>query len=103
MEIGQPFTCGTWIVSPGNEDEFIERWTEFVGWSHANAGGAQRFWLIRDIAEPSHFLSFGEWGSKEDVDGWRATDEFQQLIGRCRELCADFRGTDHTLAAAVGA
>jgi heme-degrading monooxygenase HmoA len=101
MEIGQPFTCGTWIVMTGKEDEFITRWKEFVGWTHANAEGAERFLLVRDAAEPSHFLSFGAWRSQEAITTWRASEEFQELLGRCRELCEDFRATDHILAAGV--
>jgi heme-degrading monooxygenase HmoA len=102
MKIGQPFTSGTWVVMKGKEDEFIARWTEFVGWTHENAAGAEAFLLIRNTEEPHRFISFASWESDEAVDAWRARPEFQELLGRCRELCEDFRGIDHVLAAAVG-
>src|SRR5205809_7469183 len=102
-KIGQPYTSGNWIVREGNEDEFVSRWTEFTGWSLANAPGAETFILIRDAADPRHFLSFGAWGDAAQVAAWRDRPEFQQRLAACRELCEDFKPTDSILAAAVGA
>ena len=99
---GKPYTSGTWVVKEGRQDEFVARWTEFTKWSLANAPGAQHFVLIQEAADPRRYLSFGEWSDGAAVDAWRSTPEFQQRLAACRELCEDFRGTDHTLAAAVG-
>ena len=102
VKIGQPFTSGSWIVATGKEDAFVTRWTEFVEWSHVNARGAGSFLLLRDVAQPNRFTSFAPWESEDAVDVWRGRPEFEELLGRCRELCEDFSGTDHVLAAAVG-
>jgi len=103
VKIGQPYTSGTWVVRQGREEEFVARWTEFTEWALANAEGAQGFLLIRDSEDPRRFLSFGGWDDPDAVNAWRSTPEFADRLGRCRELCEDFRATDHTLSAAVGA
>lgn len=102
MKIGQPFTSGTWSVIRGKQDEFVARWMEFIEWTHANAPGAESFLLIQSSEEPHRFISFASWENQQAVSAWRERQEFQELLGRCREVCEDFRGTDHVLAAAVG-
>jgi hypothetical protein len=44
-------------------------------------------------------VSFGAWADQESVRAWRGRAEFAELLGRCRELCEDFRAGDYTLAA----
>ena len=55
-KIGQPYTSGSWVVKPGNEEDFVARWTEFTGWAVANASGAESFVLIRQDADPRRFV-----------------------------------------------
>jgi heme-degrading monooxygenase HmoA len=93
------YVSGDWKVRTGSEDEFVARWRAFTGWSLENAPGARSFVLIRDMDEPRHFLSFGSWTDLESVRAWRATSEFAQLLGRCRELCEEFHAGDYSLAA----
>jgi heme-degrading monooxygenase HmoA len=99
---GQPYTSGNWIVKEGSEKEFIARWTDFTQWALANAPGAESFVLIREVADPRRFVSFGAWEDAETVKAWRERPEFQQGLAACRALCEDFRPSDSTLAAAVG-
>ena len=99
---GQPYTSGNWIVKEGSEKEFIARWTDFTEWALANAPGAESFILIREVADPRRFVSFGAWEDAESVKAWRERPEFQQGLAACRALCEDFRPSDSTLAAAVG-
>jgi heme-degrading monooxygenase HmoA len=99
--VGQPFTSGNWTVKPGNEEEFIRRWTEFTSWAQREASGAQGFVLIRHMDDPRQFVSFGSWESKDAVDRWRSTPEFVQYLGACREVCDEFRPADSTVAAVV--
>jgi quinol monooxygenase YgiN len=101
-KIGQPYTSGNWIVKDGKVEEFVARWTEFTEWSHAKAPGGQTFLLIRENADPRHFVSFGAWEDTNSVTAWRERPEFQQRLAACRELCEDFKGIDFTLSAAVG-
>ena len=98
----QPYTMGRWRVRNGMEDQFVAWWTEFTEWSLGNAPGAETFVLIRDAADKHRFVSFGSWRDVASVDRWRSTPEFAERLGRCRELCEEFAGTDHILAAAVG-
>jgi heme-degrading monooxygenase HmoA len=102
-KIGQPYTQGTWVVQPGNEAAFIDRWTEFTEWSLANAAGAQSFLLLRDAEDERRFISVGAWEDMDTVNAWRATPAFAERLAACRELCEEFRATDHRLSAAVGA
>ena len=100
--VGQPYTSGRWKVKPGQEQAFVERWTEFTQWSLENSDGAEHFALIQDSNDPSRFLSFGAWAGNEAVEGWRTAPDFSERLGRCRELCDEFEARDYTLAAAVG-
>lgn len=102
-KIGQPYTSGNWVVMEGKEEEFVARWTEFTEWSLANAPGAEEFLLIRENEDPRHFISFGAWEDAGNVAAWRDRPEFQERLAACRALCEDFKGTDFTLAAVVGA
>jgi heme-degrading monooxygenase HmoA len=96
---GQPYTAGSWLVSPGREDEFVAAWTEFTAWSLDHAPGAESFVLIRHAADPLRFLSFGAWTDVDSVVGWRGSEGFRERLGRCRALCERFEGHDYTVVA----
>jgi heme-degrading monooxygenase HmoA len=100
--VGQPFSSGNWVVKDGQEDEFIARWTDFVRWSIETMGeGAfDAPILIREDANPRHFISFGGWRDAETVAKWRSHPEFQERLGRARELCDEFVAGDYTAVAA---
>ena len=93
------YVSGDWLVRAGSEQDFTERWVAFTSWSLANAPGASSFVLIRDEADPRHFLSFGVWADAGSRAAWRQRPEFAELLGRCREVCEEVRGGDYLLAA----
>jgi heme-degrading monooxygenase HmoA len=93
------YVSGNWIVKSGSEQEFVSRWTAFTQWSLDNSDGAEDFLLLNDAESPTHFISMGTWRDEASIKAWRSSPEFAQLLGRCRELCEDFRGVDYTLAA----
>lgn len=62
------FTSGSWYVTPGREDQFIERWTEMVSWSRRTA--MHQASLLRDNLS-GHFLSFAEWDNPEQSRAWK--------------------------------
>jgi heme-degrading monooxygenase HmoA len=93
------YVSGEWRVRAGNEEQFVARWLAFTGWSLHNAPGAESFVLIRDVEQPCRFVSFGAWADLESIRAWRGRPEFAQLLGRCRELCEEFRAGDYALAA----
>src|SRR6266542_200215 len=99
---GEVFSSGNWMVKPGEEARFVELWTGFTRWSHENAPGAGTFFLLRDDTEPRHFISFARVADRDSVGAWRQNPEFQELLGRCRDVCEDFRGGDYSVAAEVG-
>ena len=97
--MGDQYVSGDWTVRSGSEDEFIERWLEFTGWSLANQPGAEQFVLIRSLDDPRHFVSFGRWADHEAVRAWKGSQEFADRFARCRELCDAFGGGDYAVAA----
>ena len=61
MELTQgPFTSADWLVTKGNERAFMEQWESLARIS-LESPGARWFLLIRDVADPRHFVSFGQW------------------------------------------
>lgn len=101
-KVGQPFTSGDWIAKEGQEDELVTRWTEFVEWSvqEMGSGATELPILIRDTSNPRHFISFGGWKDAGTVQAWRQHPEFQEKLGRCRELCDEFVAGDYTVVSA---
>lgn len=95
------YVSGNWVVNNGCQEEFIARWTSLLKWTRESAPGLVAARLIQDDNDPRHFISFATWESAEKMDAWRSRPEFAQMIGACRELCDDFRGSNYTLAAAV--
>jgi heme-degrading monooxygenase HmoA len=96
------YTCGTWTVTPGREDEFVAAWEELARWTAEHIPGARWATLVQQEDQPSRFLTFGPWESLEAIDQWRASDDFQQRIGRIRALLEDFQPGTFRRRAGVG-
>ncbi len=99
--VGDHYASGDWVVTAGNEQAFIGRWTEFLGWTREAAPGLRWARLLQDDKDPRHFVSFASWESLEALGSWRALPEFPSRMGACRALCDDFRGGDYTVAVTV--
>lgn len=95
------YTAGIWTVKPGREDEFVALWRELAAWTATAFPGA-RGTLLRDREQPNRFLSFGPWESVEQIEAWRAAREWQELVGRLREVLDDFRPGTYDVAAETG-
>jgi heme-degrading monooxygenase HmoA len=93
------FTSGSWYVTPGREDQFIESWTEMVSWSRRTA--MHQASQLRDDNLPGHFLSFAEWDNPEQSRAWKTTAGFQERFKACAAMCDKTRGADHNRVAAV--
>jgi heme-degrading monooxygenase HmoA len=87
--MGEAYTHSTWRVKPGLEDEFVRRWQDLAHWS-ALQGLTSRAKLLRDVDEPSRFVSFGPWESMESVRRWRAAPGFHERVARLQEVLDDF-------------
>lgn len=88
-----PFTLATYRVTPGKEDEFIERWQELADTFSSLA--KPPFWgtLIRSQTSRNLFHSFGPWETADDVAAMRSSADtgaaFQAIHEVCEELTPD--------------
>jgi heme-degrading monooxygenase HmoA len=96
------FTSGNWVVVPGKESEFQQRWTEFLEWTKESAKGFHWARLLQDSGNPLHHVSLGEWESTADVAAWKASKEFQKMLDQTRSLCKDFSAVEYEEVGAVG-
>ena len=81
----EPYSQTTWLVKPGLEDEFVERWRELAAWS-ALQGLRASAKLFRDVDEPRRFMSFGPWESLEAIRRWRTEPGFHEHMARLGEV-----------------
>jgi quinol monooxygenase YgiN len=99
---GSPFTSADWHVRVGNEQAFVEAWTELARISLATPG-ARDFLLIRDVADPRHFVSIGRWQDLGTVTLSRSRERFLSQFRRCQALCEHSQGSDFILVVAAPA
>ena len=92
--MGEHYSHTIWIVKPGQEDEFVRRWSEFEQWSAAE-GLSARAKLLRGVDEPGRFVSFGPWETLGAIRRWRAAPGFQEHVGQLGEVIERFDA--HTL------
>ena len=55
------YGSGTWYVKAGHEEEFVERWAEFITWSRSTHPAMLEASLLHDRALPGHYVSFAVW------------------------------------------
>jgi heme-degrading monooxygenase HmoA len=95
------FASGDWVVAQGKEEEFLQRWTEFLQWSKAEAPGLIEAHLLRDEQNARHFVSLSEWSDPGARDAWRSHADFQSHLQAARGLCDTFSNSDYELATEV--
>src|SRR5918999_218938 len=100
-KMGDHFASGNWQVSKGKEGEFVERWTEFLGWARETQPSQVSASLIRDDNDSSHFVSFAEWSDSAGRSAWRQDPGFAERLSACRSLCEDFYGGDYDRVVAI--
>src|SRR3954452_7047348 len=100
--MGGLYTCGTWTVIPGREDEFVAIWQDLADWTLREMPGAHWATLVQNQEKPNVFLSFGPWDSVEAIDTWRSSDGFRERVGRLRDLLESFEPGTYELRAQVG-
>jgi heme-degrading monooxygenase HmoA len=96
------YTCGTWTVAPGREDDFVAAWQDLADWTLEAMPGARWAQLVQDTERPNVFLSFGPWESDEAIAAWRESAGFQERVGRIRALLEGFEPGIWRLRASVG-
>jgi heme-degrading monooxygenase HmoA len=87
--MAETYTHGTWLVKEGEEDEFVDAWRDFVSWG-STWEGSGTFRLVRNVDEPSRYMSFAPWESFEAQKAWKENPEFRERIGRVRNHTSDF-------------
>lgn len=87
----QLYTCGSWTVKPGMEQNFIGAWQEFADWTSDNQAGAGAGILLQNEEDPQKFISFGPWDKLENITDWRSKQEFQDFLSKARELCEEMK------------
>lgn len=97
----ETYTSGVWIVKPGEEEAFVEEWTDFVTWAGSFAGSGT-FRLVRDLDRPGAYLSFAPWESFDAQRTWKEQPEFRERIVRVRSHCEDFQPSTHEVVTEVG-
>ena len=96
----ETYTSGAWVVKEGEEEAFVRAWEEFVTWA-SELPGSQTFRLVRDLDQPSHYMSFAPWDSFEAQNAWKSLPEFPERIGRVRAHCEDFKPITYELVTTV--
>jgi heme-degrading monooxygenase HmoA len=83
------YSHSTWTVKPGCEDAFVAAWQEWVAWSIVQ-GLASSARLLRDVDEPTRFISFGPWEDLDTVRRWRAEPGFRERVEHLQSLVERF-------------
>lgn len=85
----QVYTHALWRAKPGEEEAFIAAWSELA--DAFSALPARPLWgtLVRSMADPSLFFSFGPWNRMDDVLAMRADPRAQQAMARVRAHCVE--------------
>jgi heme-degrading monooxygenase HmoA len=89
------YSSGTWYVSPGCEEQFVERWTELISWSRQTFPAMAEAHLLQDQNLPGHFVSFATWTNPEDRTSWKRHPEFEVRFKAAAALCDKARGADY--------
>jgi heme-degrading monooxygenase HmoA len=98
--MAETYTCGNWRVKPGDDDAFVQAWTDFVTWASEMPGSAT-FHLVRDLDDPGHYMSFAPWESFEAQNAWKTLPEFRERIGRVQSHCDGFQPSTLELVTSV--
>lgn len=96
------FTAGMWWPKPGQEDAFVEAWTEFARWLKSMEGpDAPR--LMHDLADPERYFSIAQWRDIEAIHAWKSHPEFPERMGRVQQHVDQFKPIEYELVAEVEA
>jgi heme-degrading monooxygenase HmoA len=98
--MSEVFSSGAWTAKEGEEDDFVEAWTEFARWlsEMPRSGTARR---TRDLDQPRRYLSFAPWESVEAMHEWKNQPDFRDRIGAVRRHVTEFVPSELELVAEV--
>ena len=87
--MAEAYTLTVWRVKPDQEEEFVRRWTDFADLARRQGLTAPAR-LLRDVEDPSRFVSFGPWKGLKEIAQWRSGPEFHQRVSRLQEVLDGF-------------
>lgn len=87
------YTTGSWRPFPGEEEQFVRAWEEFMDWASGMPGAGEAV-LTRDVRDPERFVSMAEWESMEAVRGWKGSREFKERMSRVQRHIDKFAPTE---------
>jgi heme-degrading monooxygenase HmoA len=93
------WASGRWQVKEGKVDEFIERWSDWLGRTGQTAPGFRSARLLRAEDDPLRFTSVSDWDDDASLKAWKVSPGFQEGIESVKELCDEFLGGDYDVAA----
>lgn len=91
--MAEVYTTGSWKPFPGQDEEFVAAWIEFVCWA-SECPGAGTAYLTRDLREPERFVSFMDWESIDAVRDWKGATEFKERMSRVQKHIDKFAPTE---------
>jgi heme-degrading monooxygenase HmoA len=97
----ETYTSGSWTVKTGEEDAFVQEWSDFVTWA-SGFPGSGTFRLVKDVEQPNRYMSFAPWESFDAQNAWKEQPEFPERIMRVRKHCQDFQPLTLELVTQVG-
>jgi quinol monooxygenase YgiN len=83
------WTHGTWIVKSGQEDAFVQAWSELARQVVKELLGELPT-LLRDRDKPNVFKTFGAWPDIEAVEEFRASDTFRSVVAELQPILESF-------------
>jgi len=83
------WTHGTWIAKPGQEDAFVQAWSDLARQALTEFRGHTPT-LLRDRDKPNVFKTIGAWPDIEAVEEFRASDTFRSAVAELQPLLESF-------------
>jgi heme-degrading monooxygenase HmoA len=87
--MSEVYSSGTWKAKDGEEEQFVEAWTNFAQWL-SKMPGAGTAHLTRDMDEPGRYMSFANWESADAMHEWKNAPDFKEHMGAVQAHVAEF-------------
>ncbi len=95
------YASGDWHVKADLDQEFVEKWTEFLRWTQDTFPAKVTATLMRDQQNSGHYVSFSEWSDEASREAWRQDSGFQEHFGAAAALCESMTSSYYETAASV--
>jgi heme-degrading monooxygenase HmoA len=97
------WASGRWQVKEGKVEEFIKRWSAWLGSTSQNVQGFRSARLLRAEDNPLLFTSVSEWDDGASRNAWKDSPGFNEGMESAKELCDEFLGGDFDVSAVITA